>query len=475
MKGPFSLLSTLLLAASLQANPQNEGSAVLDRLPITKGDLGEILQQRYIRVLVTHSQTNFSIVGGVPRGFEYELLKEYEKSLSKRVKGRFTMVFLPVSLDRLIPDLMEGKGDIAAAGLTITPERRKKVAFTDPYLANVKEIVVTRKSVTDVPMLDALAGRTVYVVRGSSYAQHLEDLDASFRRRGLSAIDVVEAPDYLEAEDLLELANAGIVALTVVDRHVAQLWSSVFPNLVLREDLEVSSGGQIAWAVRKENPKLLADLNEFVKSHRKGTLLGNIFFKRYFKNTQWIESPTEEERQRLSNLRHLFEKYSSQYGFDWLMMAALAYQESGLDQGVKSRAGAIGIMQIKPSTAADRNVNVADIHVLENNIHAGIKYLAWLRKHYFNESEIESAAKVDFTLAAYNAGPARIARLRRRAAEAGYDPNLWFDNVESVALKEIGWETVRYVANINKYYFAFRLGLETLEQRGELKKVSGSN
>jgi membrane-bound lytic murein transglycosylase MltF len=381
------------------------------------------------------------------------------------------MVFVPVPFDRLIPYLVEGKGDIAADGMTITPERQKQAAFSDPYLTDIDEVVVTNKSVEDLTSLEDLAGRTVYVVKASSYAEHLAALNDRLTQRSLAAIDMLEALDYMEAEDLLELVNAGIIDYTVVDHHVAELWSNALTNLVIRKDLKVNAGGQIAWAVRKDNPKLREDLNRFVKGHRKGTLLGNIFFKRYYNNTKWVKSPTEAERKKLETLRQLFEKYATQYDFDWLMIAALAYQESGFNQNLKSRAGAVGIMQIKPSTAASRGVNIPNIDSLENNIHAGIKYLDWIANNYFNDPAISLPARVDFTLAAYNAGPTRVRRLQKQAAAMGYDPNVWFNNVEEAALKSIGWETVRYVANINKYYFAFKLSFHELTLREKLRET----
>jgi membrane-bound lytic murein transglycosylase MltF len=143
------------------------------------------------------------------------------------------------------------------------------------------------------------------------------------------------------------------------------------------------------------------------------------------------------------------------YGFDWEALAAVGYQESRLQQSTRSRAGAVGIMQLRPSTAADKNVGITPIDTVENNIHAGTKYLAFLRDRYFSDPAIPDEARFDFTLAAYNAGPARIAGLRREAAEKGYDPHLWYFNVETIAAARIGAETVTYVSNVNKYYLAY--------------------
>ena len=151
------------------------------------------------------------------------------------------------------------------------------------------------------------------------------------------------------------------------------------------------------------------------------------------------------------------------FDFDWLMLAAQAFQESGLRQDRKSPAGAVGIMQIKPSTAADKNVGIDDISTIDSNVHAGAKYLRFLADRYFSNEEIDDLNQWIFSLAAYNAGPAKINRYRREAAENGYDRNRWFDNVEIVAARRIGRETVTYVSNVFKYFVGYQLTLERAE------------
>ena len=170
----------------------------------------------------------------------------------------------------------------AAAGLTITAQRKAKVDFTIPYVPRVSEVVVSHKSVKDVRSVDDLSGRTLYVLRGSSYVQHLERLNEYLKKQGRNPAKVVQADPFLASEDIFELVNAGIVELTISDHHIAKLWSNVLPNIVVREDLAINKAGQIAWAVRKNNPELLASLNGFLKRHRKGTLMGNMLFDRYF-------------------------------------------------------------------------------------------------------------------------------------------------------------------------------------------------
>jgi membrane-bound lytic murein transglycosylase MltF len=473
------VLVLLLTGSAGAAWPQDSEliMPILDR-PVQEStdDLDAMRETGMIRVLTTYNRTNFFLSHKRIRGFEYELFTEYEKHLNKGVSRReiqTSLIFIPVSKNELIPFLLEGKGDIAAAALTVTDERSEQVAFTAPYLTDVDEIVITSAAFEDIETLADLSGRKVYVVKGSSYAEHLRTLNDWLAHWQIVPVEVVEVERHLETEDLLEMVNAGIIEVTIADRYLAELWSGVLDKIVLRPDLIVSRGGALAWAVRKDNPQLLADLNTFIRSHRKGTLLGNVLFKRYFENTKWITNPAAVTKlSEMETLFGYFQKYGEEYGIDWLGIAALAYQESRFDQKLKSRAGAVGIMQIKPTTAAE--MGFPDISGAENNIHAGVQYLDWLRDTYFSGPELEPSARVDFTLASYNAGARRINGMRKKAAERGHDPNVWFGNVEHVTLKYVGQEPVQYVTNINKYYVALKLSYDKLLRREELKSGASS-
>lgn len=433
-------------------------------------DLDTLRKRGVIRVLVTYKKTEYFVIKGQQRGFEYELMEQYERAVNKeRKKGRphIDIVYIPVPFDRLIPSLLKGRGDIAAAGLTVTPARQEKVAFTIPYVSDVNEVIVTHKSDTSIRTLNDLSGRILYVLRGSSYVQHLAELSQKFKAEGKQPVYIIESDAYLATEDILELVNAGIVEVTVADNHIAELWANVLPDIAVHKEVAVNTSGQIAWAVRKDNPKLLANLNEFLKSHRKGTLLGNVLFKRYYENTRWISNPlSDTAQQKLEKYHTLFQRYADEYDFDWLLIAALAFQESRLNPTKKSHRGAVGIMQIKPSTAKDENIAIENVNKLENNVHAGVKYLAFLRDRYFSSPEISRAASIHFALAAYNAGPAKVRKMRAKTKEMGLDSNVWFRNVERAAQQMVGSETTRYVANVYKYYLAYTL-LQNLNDHKE--------
>ena len=459
-------------AGQVPKTSENPASSESDQLLVRAqqalfGDLNEIRERRLLRVLVAFGRTNFFFDKGMPRGFEYDLLMEYEKELNKGISSpekKTKLVFIPVPFDQIFIRLLAGEGDIAAAGLTVTDERLAKVRFSDPYIKNVKEILVASNQVNEILSLDDLAGKTVGVRKGSSYVDHLNALNDQMIEAGRSGIEILEADERLSTEDILEMVDSGSIKYTVADNHIASIWGELLKNIRIYPNIAVNSGGQIAWAVRPATPKLLESLNRFVRENKKGSLLGNILFTRYYKKNRWITNPvSKEDRARLTEMRRLFEKYGAAYEIDWLKLVAQGYQESRLDQSMRSSAGAIGVMQLLQSTASDKSVGIDDVTTLDNNIHAGAKYMAHLLSRYVNDPGLDPAVRMDLAWASYNAGPSKIRRLRALAGDRGLDPNKWFANVEVIAAEKIGRETVDYVRNINKYYLAYKMYFDELQ------------
>jgi membrane-bound lytic murein transglycosylase MltF len=442
------------------------------------GDLDGMLERRHIRVLVVPSRTMYFYDRGKPQGATLEAFREFERYLNETLKrGNLLVhvVFVPVARDQLLPALLQGKGDIAAANLTITPERGKQVDFSDPLLSDVSEIVITGPGAPALATVNDLAGREVHVRRSSSYYESLQRLNGRFRAAGQPEVVVRPADEVLEDEDLLEMVNAGLIGITVTDSHKARFWKQVFDGIEIHPDVAISEGGAIGWALRKESPKLKELLNGFVEGHRAGTSFGNTILNRYLKNTKWVKnSASEQEMQKFQAVVALFQKYAAQYEFDWLMVAAQAYQESGLDNNARSQVGAVGIMQVMPETAKGSPINIANPEDLESNIHAGVKVLREYTNKYFNEPGVDQLNRTLFAFAGYNAGPNRINRLRERAAKQGLNPDVWFKNVELVAAKSIGRETVQYVANVYKYYLTYKLVTEQDEAREEQRAKARS-
>jgi membrane-bound lytic murein transglycosylase MltF len=427
---------------------------------IWRGDLDVLTAHRAIRVLVPYSKTLYFVdYGGTQRGLCYDFMRAFEDSLNQKLaRGnlRIHAVFVPVPRDQLIPMLLAGVGDVVAANLTVTPARSTQVDFITPVATGVQEIIVTGPQAPALRSLDDLSGKEVYVQPSSSYFDSLTRLNEEFRMRRMAPIKLRNAPGHFETEDLLEMANAGLTNIVVADDYPAKFWKEIFPNIELHPDLVVRNQGDIAFAIRKDSPKLKAELDEFAKSHRVGTLFGNVDLQKYLQQTRWARNAvSQEEVQKFDTMVSLFHKYGKEYEVDWLLMAAQGYQESQLDQTRRSQAGAIGVMQLTAATG--EQMGVGDIHELDANIHAGIKYVRFMVDTYFAEDHLDNLNKVLFAIASYNAGPNRVRELRKQAAEQQLNPNIWFDNVERIASEKIGRETVQYVSNIYKYYIAYTL------------------
>jgi len=423
---------------------------------------------RLLTVLIPYDRTRFFIHKGEPRGFEFELVRQFESVFneSKSVRSLpLQTIFVPVPFGQALDLLAEGKGDIAAGGFTVTPERAARLPFSDPYMEDVRELVVRHANEgPSLEKIEELAGRRVVVVKNSSYAEHLRSLNAEFESRALAPIDIVEAPVSLMSEDILELVHSGAVALTVVDEHIAQLWSEVLPGIEVTE-LAIAQGNTIAWALSHHLGAPMVDaINDFMAEARRGSLLGNILFSRYFEGTEWISNPLSKEAiTEVSRYRPFFSRYADEVELDWRLIAAVAFQESGFDPYARSAAGAVGLMQVLPATAAE--LGISDLSTPEAQIAAGARYLASMVDRFKDEG-VTPAQALNLALASYNAGPRRVAELREFTdQQLGLDPDVWFLNVERAAARKVGQEPVRYVANVHKYRLAYELGETVLTAR----------
>ena len=464
-------LALVGIALAVPALAQDKGAlegAVHERAEAKwTGDLDGMVERRVIRVLTPYSRTHYFIDKGVQRGLVFDYMKRFEEDLNKQYKTgnlRVHVVFRPTSRDELLTALVDGRGDIAAAGLTVTPERLEQVDFAAPSFTNVSEIVVTAAGEPPLASPDDLSGRVVFVRRSSSYWSSLEALNARLAAAKRPPVVLREAPGVLEDEDLLEMANAGLVKTLVVDDYLAKFWKQVFPNIVLYEAAAVRTGADIAPAVRKNSPKLRAAVDAALKKYGPRSAFSNQTLQRYLKSTKFVKSATaKEDMERFLRIAHLFQTYGAKYQMDWLLMVAQGYQESRLDHKAKSAVGAVGVMQVMPATG--KELAVGDIRQLDANIHAGVKYMRFMIDQYYANEPMTEIDKALFAFASYNCGPGRVRQLRAEAERDGLDKNRWFGNVERVASRRIGRETVTYVSNIYKYYVAYTLAVDEVEQK----------
>jgi membrane-bound lytic murein transglycosylase MltF len=439
------------------------------------GDLDGMLERRLIRILTVPTETSYFLEKGTPRGITAEFVSAFEAFINKHFPPqarhlKVKVVVVPTSAGDLFHALLEGRGDIATARLTITEGRKERVDFSNPVSRDIDEIVVTGPSSPEITSLDDLSGKEIFARQSSSYWEHLQQLNKRFASEGKKPIKLQEAPEELSDSDLLQMVNAGLVEIVVVDNYQAELWAKILPEIRVHPDIAINSGGQIGVIMRPESPLLKEALNTFIENHKGGTTFGNTIINRYLGSTRFIEHATSPaELGRVDKVIDLFRKYGKQYNLDPLLLMAQGYQESRLDQQARSPGGAVGIMQLLPSTA--KELKVGNINELDANIHAGAKYVRTIIDSYLDDDSIDDLNKTLLAFAAYNAGPNRIFRLRDATRERRLDPNVWFGNVELMVAEKVGAEPVTYVSNIFKYYVGFRLMEQHRESRRQAKEA----
>ena len=437
-------------------------------------DLDGILDRGVLRVLTTYSPSNFFIIDGRPQGFEYQLLRDFARILEQRMEDRtipFIVQFIPLLPEELIPALLQGRGDIVANDMHIEGMEDKEAVFSAPYLGGIKACLVSHRSVEPLTSMRDLPGRKVIVADHHGYRKEVSRLNHDLAMQGLAHMRIEVADPGLTVEDILELVNAGVYGLTVVDSHLAQLWARAFPDLRVHEDLALGNSREVGWLVRSGNPELKRSLDAFISDHKKGTKIGNIYFRKYFQKELCLQGClTLEHQSRFAGFRDLFQKYGAKFGLDWLLLAAQAFQESGLRQDRVSEDGAVGLMQVMPTLTRDRRIGRFDLQDVEQNVHAGSKYMKHLLDIYFNGEDLEDEERMRLALAAYNAGPSAIHRARLKAADMGLDANRLFGHVERGARLTLGLEPVDYVSRINRLYIAYRLSSQSLARRVRIKE-----
>jgi len=472
----LAVIAALLAPTALLAAAEKPRQLSLENRP-WKGDFDQMLERRVIRVLAPYSRSLFFVDKGQERGITAELVRDFEQYLNrkyrKELKRRPITIFLiPTTRDRLLSDLNKGLGDIAAGNLTATDARLKLVDMVAPTDRKpVRELIVTGPASPALASVDDLSGKTVHARPSSSYFESLIALNKRLRKERKKPVKIVRLPDELEDEDKLEMLNAGLLELVVVDDWKAKMWAQVLPKIKVREDLVLRAEGHTGWAIRKGSPQLRAAIEDFYKNFVKKQSVIEVRLARYYMRVKQITNNTASaEWKRFEATVKLFERYGAEYGFDPLMLAAQGYQESRLRQETRSPVGAIGVMQIMPATG--KELRVGDIALIGPNIHAGAKYMNELMTRYFPDAKFSEDVRPLFAFAAYNAGPGNIARMRKLAAQRGLDPDKWFNNVEQVVADRLGLETTTYVRNIYKYYVAYKLALVAQEaQRKAREKV----
>lgn len=452
----------LLLSLSLPAAP-------LKPLVLTQpGDLDRILEQKVLRALVVYERGFFFLDRGQQKGILVNQLQGFERWLNRtylaRDKVKLKVIYIPVRQDRLLDYLEEGRGDLVVANLTVTQDRRERVTFSRPVIAPIEEWIVSADSLPAFTRLTQLSGRRVWVRASSSYYESLRRLNRLFRDLGLPPVYVETVPEYLQDGDLLEMVAAGLIPLTVTDSFKGRPWLDALSGLRAHRLIPLRDGGHTAWALRPGSPKLLTAVNRYLTEVPRHQLYSDLTLRQYLRQSESLSNILAPERVgRLNRIRLVLQKYADRYDLDWLMLAAMAYKESGLDPAARSVGGAIGLLQLLPATGRTVNITGARLASLEGNVEAACRYLRLIRDTYFNDPGLDRLNRHLMVLAAYNAGPNRIQRLRNKASEAGLDANQWFGNLDQLVANEVGQIPIHYVGTIYKYYMAYRFSLQQIE------------
>ncbi len=436
----------------------------LELSPLSKNliteDFDQLAKRGQLRVLVSADLGFYYIERGRPKGIIAEQLSHFEAHLQKK-HPLLKIQIIPIERSDLFESLIAGYGDLAVANLTITPQRQQQVQFSTPIIKDVSELFVTSADYDEIDNVKELSGKEVWVRASSSYFESIQKINLQLSSEGMQPMEVRFIEETIQDYELMEMLNQGYINITVLDSHKATLWLNVMENIRIHPQLPLREQGEIAWAMRLDSPEMEKAVNSYLKTAKKGTWLGNVIYEKYIENTSWLSRALNPNNlEKIQSLSTVFQKYGEMFDIDWLMLSAQAFQESGLDNSKVSHRGAVGIMQVLPSTASDPYVDIPDITQLDNNVHAGTKYMRFIHDRYFSDDEISDNDKVYFSLAAYNAGPAAIRRMRALAQKHGYDHNKWFQNVEIITRRNIGSEPVKYVGNINRYYVIYKqLGL----------------
>ncbi|AZL68057.1 MltF family protein [Pseudomonas oryziphila] len=465
-----TLLTTLMMFGLLAAGPATAREpGPQQHVPAGQArDLAQIRSSQVLRVLVNQSRNSSGEVKGEPVGVEYYRLRALEHALNARFADnqQVTLKIIPRAKEQLLGALQRGEGDLAAPGELLDPAGVRGVEASAPVLDQVPLLLVGRKGERSYSRAEQLSGRTIALTSASAAGAAIEAINQRLALRKQAPIKVEWVDPTLAVEDVLEMVQAGIYPLTVVERPIAQRWARVMPRLRLDSKLQLAQPQALRWYVRPDAPMLRAAVDRFLATYRAPDNQ-DAAFERIYRRQYRVHNPlARQDRQRLESLRPVLQKHAGDQQFDWLNLAALAFKESTLDPKARGTGGAHGLMQITPSAA--QRVGVSNTATVDGNVQASARYLALIRRKFFASPQLNERERMAFILAAYNLGPERVQAMRAEARRRGLNGNQWFFQTERIAMEQVGMGPVNFVNSVNKYYLAFnreRASLERLARR----------
>ena len=459
--------ATLLIALCLMLLPLTATARLAGPLqagqPSQVRDLAQIRSSQVLRVLVNQSRNSSGQVQGESIGVEYHRLRAFERYLNGHARDgqEITLKIIPKAKDQLLGALLRGEGDLMAPGELLDVKPTHAVTPSDPIIERVPLMLVGVKGERRYTRLEQLSGRTVALTTGSAAGEALNVINQKLALRKLPPVNIEWVDPTLAVEDVLEMVQAGIYHLTLVEQPIAERWAKLMPKLRFDRKVLVSEPGAMRWYVRRDASMLRASVDRFLTTYTVPADQ-NVAFERVYRRLYRVHYPlARADRQKLEKLRPVLQKHAQQQGMDWLNLAALAFKESTLNPNAKGTGGATGLLQITPSAA--QRVGVNNIQNVEGNVQAGAKYLAMIRRKFFASPRLNERERMAFVLAAYNMGPERVQAMRAEARRRGLNPNQWFFQVERIAMEQVGMGAVSYVNSVNKYYLAFDRERDSLE------------
>ena len=459
--------ATLLIALCLMLLPLTATARLAGPLqagqPSQVRDLAQIRSSQVLRVLVNQSRNSSGQVQGESIGVEYHRLRAFERYLNGHARDgqEITLKIIPKAKDQLLGALLRGEGDLMAPGELLDVKPTHAVTPSDPIIERVPLMLVGVKGERRYTRLEQLSGRTVALTTGSAAGEALNLINQKLALRKLPPVNIEWVDPTLAVEDVLEMVQAGIYHLTLVEQPIAERWAKLMPKLRFDRKVLVSEPGAMRWYVRRDASMLRASVDRFLTTYTVPADQ-NVAFERVYRRLYRVHYPlARADRQKLEKLRPVLQKHAQQQGMDWLNLAALAFKESTLNPNAKGSGGATGLLQITPSAA--QRVGVNNIQNVEGNVQAGAKYLAMIRRKFFASPRLNERERMAFVLAAYNMGPERVQAMRAEARRRGLNPNQWFFQVERIAMEQVGMGAVSYVNSVNKYYLAFDRERDSLE------------
>ena len=440
-------------------------------------DLPEIIARKKLIAITGYNTYSYFIYKGEPMGYEYELLVKLAEHLGLELE-----IKVANSIDDMIDMVNRGEGDLIAFNLTITKERQETLSFSTE-LSTTHQVLIQRKPENwrdmklheiDQTLLQSpidLIGKEITLVKGSSYIDRLQNLSDEIG----AELNIIEAADSVTSDSIIARVARGEIEYTVEDENLAKLRQFQYP--ILDISMPISLPQRIAWGVRKTSPLLLEEINTWFDDIKKRNYF-YVIYQKYFENKNTFKRRVNSDYfshsgGSISIYDELIKKYSEILNWDWRFLASLIYQESQFHPNKTSWAGARGLMQLMPATA--EQFGVKNVSSVEQNVKAGVNYLSWLEKYWFDEIP-DSTERIKFILASYNIGQGHIEDARRLAKKFGADQNIWFNNVETFLLnkskKEFytddvvrngyarGTETVKYVIEIFDRYEHYKQFIE---------------